>query len=68
MEDYRNKIASYDVRLAIQQKRVDHGLLIAGELNPIRIEKIQALQNQVNAKASALVDLVSLYKALGGGY
>jgi outer membrane protein TolC len=66
--DYENKLTRVTDRLATQQAKLEAGLIVEPDLNPLRIERLQLLQRISQAKTDVLVDALSLYKAVGGTY
>jgi outer membrane protein, multidrug efflux system len=67
-DEYRQSLDSLLQRQKIQQNRLDAGAISDAEINPTRLEVVQALEGLTRTKLLALSDTISLYKALGGGY
>jgi NodT family efflux transporter outer membrane factor (OMF) lipoprotein len=67
-EEYSASLDSLGARLRIQENRVNAGAASEVDIDPVRLEMVQAQQGLARTKLAALTDTISLYKALGGGY
>ncbi len=67
-QEYAGSLSSLSVREQIQTNRLEAGAISEADIMPVRIEVIQARQGLARTKLSAMSDVLSLYKALGGGY
>ena len=75
LKAHRNAFQEYDDALGnllqrgrIQQNRVEAGIESDADVAPLQIEIVQAREGLAQAKLNAMADVLSLYKALGGGY
>lgn len=67
-QEYASSLSSLQQRQQIQQNRLEAGAISEADINPVRLEVVQAMEGLTRSKLSALTDTLSLYKALGGGY
>lgn len=67
-DNYESSFYSLQQKFKIQQNRFNAGSASKADLNPVKLEVFLAKENACNSKLAALTDILSLYKALGGGY